>query len=40
MPCGEICGMINDIPNCQELIDRIIAEAEDSVEKTRAKILS
>ena len=40
MPCGQICGMINDIPTCQELIDRVIAEAEDSIEKTRAKVLS
>lgn len=26
--CGMVAGLINDIPTCQELIDRIMAEAE------------
>jgi len=26
--CGMVVGLINDIPTCQELIDRIMAEAE------------
>ena len=26
--CGMVAGLINDIPTCQELIDRIISEAE------------
>ncbi|HEU4821511.1 MAG TPA: nitronate monooxygenase family protein [Qipengyuania sp.] len=26
--CGMVAGLINDIPSCQELIDRIMAEAE------------
>ena len=25
--CGMVCGLIHDIPTCQELIDRIMAEA-------------
>jgi nitronate monooxygenase len=25
--CGMVAGLINDIPTCQELIDRIMAEA-------------
>ncbi len=27
--CGMVAGLINDIPTCKELIDRIMAEAED-----------
>lgn len=26
--CGMVAGLINDIPSCQELIDRIMAEAD------------
>ena len=26
--CGMVAGLINDIPTCQELIDRIMSEAE------------
>jgi NAD(P)H-dependent flavin oxidoreductase YrpB (nitropropane dioxygenase family) len=26
---GQVCGLIQEIPTCQELIDRIIKEAED-----------
>lgn len=26
--CGMVAGLINDIPSCQELIDRIMSEAE------------
>ncbi|MHA1269352.1 MAG: NAD(P)H-dependent flavin oxidoreductase [Candidatus Helarchaeota archaeon] len=29
LPMGEIAGMINDIPTCKELIERIIKEAEE-----------
>ena len=27
--CGMVAGLINDIPTCQELIDRIMGEAEE-----------
>src|SRR5439155_13333470 len=27
-PTGQVVGMIEDLPTCQELIDRIIADAE------------
>ena len=27
--CGMVAGLVNDIPTCQELIDRIMREAED-----------
>jgi NAD(P)H-dependent flavin oxidoreductase YrpB (nitropropane dioxygenase family) len=26
--CGMVAGLINDVPTCQELIDRIMGEAE------------
>jgi nitronate monooxygenase len=26
--CGMVAGLINDVPTCKELIDRIMAEAE------------
>jgi NAD(P)H-dependent flavin oxidoreductase YrpB (nitropropane dioxygenase family) len=29
MPCGQVCGRISDIPTVKELIDRMIAEAEE-----------
>ncbi len=29
MPCGQVCGRIDDIPSCQELIQRIMDEADD-----------
>ncbi len=29
--CGMVAGLIHDIPTCKELIDRIMAEAEDIV---------
>ena len=29
--CGMVVGLINDIPTCKELIDRIMKEAEDII---------
>jgi NAD(P)H-dependent flavin oxidoreductase YrpB (nitropropane dioxygenase family) len=29
MASGQVVGVIEDLPSCAELIDRIIAEAED-----------
>jgi len=29
--CGMVAGLINDIPTCQELIDRIMVEAEEII---------
>ena len=29
--CGMVAGLINDIPTCQELIDRIMAQAEEII---------
>jgi nitronate monooxygenase len=29
--CGMVAGLIRDVPSCKELIDRIMAEAEDII---------
>ena len=29
--CGMVAGLINDIPTCKELIDRIMADAEQLI---------
>ena len=29
--CGMVAGLIHDVPTCQELIDRIMAEAESLI---------
>lgn len=34
--CGMVAGLINDIPTCQELIDRIMGEAEDIRQRMNA----
>lgn len=34
--CGMVAGLINDIPSCKELIDRIMAEAEAIIGKRLA----
>ncbi|MFN2098971.1 NAD(P)H-dependent flavin oxidoreductase [Altererythrobacter sp. MF3-039] len=31
--CGMVAGLINDIPTCKELIDRIMAEADEIIAK-------
>ncbi|CBL46226.1 2-nitropropane dioxygenase [gamma proteobacterium HdN1] len=31
--CGMVAGLINDIPTCKELIDRIMSEAEQLIRK-------
>ena len=38
--CGMVAGLINDIPTCQELIDRIMAEAEEIINKRFANMLA
>ncbi|MFN3500846.1 MAG: NAD(P)H-dependent flavin oxidoreductase [Allorhizobium sp.] len=38
--CGMVAGLIHDIPTCQELIDRIMAEAEDIIRNRLAGMLA
>jgi len=35
---SQICGMIDDIPTCRELIERIVAGAERIIEQKGAKM--
>jgi len=37
---GQVCGLINDIPSCRELLESINAEAEDVMESMQRKILA
>jgi NADH:quinone reductase (non-electrogenic) len=37
--CGMVAGLINDIPTCKELIDRIMAEAEAIIRKRLTGLL-
>ncbi len=38
--CGMVAGLIDDIPTCKELIDRIMAEADDIITQRLAGIQS
>ena len=37
--CGMVAGLINDIPSCQELIDRIMGDAEQLIKDRLANLL-
>ncbi len=37
--CGMVAGLINDIPSCQALIDRIMAEADELIRSRLANLL-
>ena len=37
--CGMVVGLINDIPTCQELIDRIMAQAESIIRQRLERFL-
>eukprot|EP00929_Paragymnodinium_shiwhaense_P002493 TRINITY_DN102753_c0_g1_i1.p1 TRINITY_DN102753_c0_g1~~TRINITY_DN102753_c0_g1_i1.p1 ORF type:complete len:334 (+),score=83.83 TRINITY_DN102753_c0_g1_i1:85-1086(+) len=38
--CGQVIGLIDDVPTCKELCDRIVAEAEDIIKTRLASKLS
>jgi NADH:quinone reductase (non-electrogenic) len=38
--CGMVAGLINDIPSCKELIDRIMAEAEAIIGERLARFVA
>jgi len=40
MPGGQVCGRLNDIPTCQELIERIVDEAEETLDRVGDRIRS
>jgi len=35
--CGQVVGLVHDIPTVKELIDRIIKEAEDVISRVGAR---
>jgi nitronate monooxygenase len=37
--CGMVVGLINDIPTCKELIDRIMRQAEEIITKRLARLV-
>jgi len=37
--CGMVAGLINDVPTCKELIDRIMAEAEQLIRGRLSRLL-
>lgn len=37
---GQVIGLINDIPTCQELIDRIVSEAEEIIQTRLGKMIA
>ena len=40
MPCGQVCGRIDDIPTCKELIERIVYGAEEILNSIGTRIRS
>ncbi|KAL1928754.1 hypothetical protein VTP01DRAFT_2540 [Rhizomucor pusillus] len=36
---GQVCGLINDIPTCKELVSRMVADAEDIITKRLSPIV-
>ena len=34
--CGMVAGLIHDIPTCQELVDRLMSEANEIISKRLA----
>ena len=38
--CGQSIGLIDSVPTCQELIDTIVAEAEDIITTRLAGFVS
>ena len=37
LPLGQVAGRINDLPTCQEVIERTVAEAQEVIEVLREK---
>jgi enoyl-[acyl-carrier protein] reductase II len=40
MPLGQVAGRIDDIPTCQDLIEKTVAEAEWVIKRLREKVTS
>jgi nitronate monooxygenase len=40
MAAGQCIGLIRDIPTCRELLDRIMAEAEEIIQTRLGRMLA
>lgn len=40
LPAGQCVGLLRDIPTCQELLDRIMAEAEDVIREKFSQVIT
>jgi enoyl-[acyl-carrier protein] reductase II len=38
LACGQVCGLIQEIPTCEELIESIIKEAEETMKSIQKKV--
>jgi nitronate monooxygenase len=38
--CGMVAGLIHDVPSCQELVDRIMGEAETIITSRLEKMIA
>jgi NAD(P)H-dependent flavin oxidoreductase YrpB (nitropropane dioxygenase family) len=38
--CGMVAGLIHDVPSCQELIDRIMSEADELIRRRLMQLAS
>ncbi len=36
MPCGQGAGGVQDIPSCAEIVERVMREARDTIERLGA----
>lgn len=39
MPSGQVCGRIDDVPSVEELVDRIVSQAQSTLDSVRSKML-
>ena len=37
--CGAVAGLIDDVPSCEELMERMVAEAVDVIETLPTQVL-
>lgn len=38
--CGQVAGLIDDVPSCKELIERIVKDAEEMIVPMKEKVLA
>jgi len=38
VPFGQVVGRIRDLPTCKEVMERMVAEAEDIIKSLQTKV--